>query len=88
MVGLALVKSVYMLPTWTRPVRLVAEHAARPARAADPLAAAVFRRSAESVTVLPAGGADQAQDSPSAIDTAAFFDLPDMLGRLRAEPTG
>jgi hypothetical protein len=28
MVGLALVKSVYTLPTWTRTVRLVAEHAA------------------------------------------------------------
>ncbi len=28
MVGLALVKSVYVLPTWTRTVRLVAEHAA------------------------------------------------------------
>jgi hypothetical protein len=28
MVGLALVKSVYRLPTWTRTVRLVAEHAA------------------------------------------------------------
>ncbi|MCA1707076.1 MAG: transposase, partial [Actinobacteria bacterium] len=28
MVGLALVKSVYALPTWSRTVRLVAEHAA------------------------------------------------------------
>ncbi len=28
MVGLALVKSVYVLPTWSRTVRLVAEHAA------------------------------------------------------------
>ncbi len=28
MVGTALVKSLYVLPTWTRTVRLVAEHAA------------------------------------------------------------
>ncbi len=28
MVGMALVKSLYVLPTWTRTVRLVAEHAA------------------------------------------------------------
>src|SRR5215207_4246766 len=28
MVGAALVKSVYCLPTWTRTVRLIAEHAA------------------------------------------------------------
>jgi len=28
MVGLALVKSVYVIPTWSRTVRLVAEHAA------------------------------------------------------------
>ena len=35
MVGLALVKSVYVLPTWSRTVRLVAEHAALRAAIGD-----------------------------------------------------
>lgn len=44
MVGLALVKSVYTLPTWTRAVRLVAEHAElRDVLGAAPSAAAAYR---------------------------------------------
>ncbi len=44
MVGLALVKSVYTLPTWTRTVRLVAEHAAlRETLGATPSVHAAYR---------------------------------------------
>ena len=44
MVGLALVKSVYVLPTWSRTVRLVAEHAALRAAIGDaPSAHAAYR---------------------------------------------
>jgi hypothetical protein len=44
MVGLALVKSVYALPTWTRTVRLVADHAAlRDALGAAPSVHAAYR---------------------------------------------
>jgi Transposase DDE domain len=44
MVGLALVKSVYALPTWTRAVRLVAEHAAlRETLGAAPSVDAAYR---------------------------------------------
>jgi ankyrin repeat protein len=47
------------------------------------LAAAVFRRNEEIVRRLLAAGADPENGSPSAIETAAFFDLPDMLALLR-----
>lgn len=47
------------------------------------LAAATFRKSAESVTALLAAGADLEQGSPSATETATFFDLPEMLDLLR-----
>ena len=63
------------------------------ARGADPsrvndrgqtaLAAAAFRRSTETVTALLAAGADPDHGSPSAIETATFFDLADMLELLR-----
>ncbi len=44
MVGMALVKSLYVLPTWTRTVRLVAEHAAlRKAIGGTPSADACYR---------------------------------------------
>ncbi|MFC7549935.1 ankyrin repeat domain-containing protein [Plantactinospora sp. GCM10030261] len=46
------------------------------------LAAAAFRRSVESVTALLAAGADPDHGSPSAAETAAFFDLPEMLALL------
>jgi ankyrin repeat protein len=63
-------------------------HGADPARVNDrgqtALAAAVFRRSRESVTALLAAGADPAGGSPSARETAAFFDLPEMTDLLRA----
>ena len=65
------------------------------ARGADParvndrgqtaLAAAAFRSSAESVRALLAAGADPAHGDPSAIETAAFFGLDDMLALLRRE---
>ncbi|WP_428965549.1 ankyrin repeat domain-containing protein [Micromonospora fluostatini] len=64
------------------------------ARGADPhrvndrgqsaLAAAVFRRDAEAVRALLAAGADPDHGAPSAVDTARFFDLPEMLALLRA----
>ncbi|MGI9062453.1 MAG: ankyrin repeat domain-containing protein [Pseudonocardiaceae bacterium] len=58
------------------------------ARGADParvndrgqtaLVAAVFRQSAEAVTALLDAGADPAAGAPSALETAVFFELPDM----------
>jgi ankyrin repeat protein len=46
------------------------------------LAAAVFRQSPESVEVLMAAGADPHDGAPSAIETARFFDLPEMMALL------
>ena len=46
------------------------------------LGAAVFRRSAQTVALLLAAGADPALGSPSAVDVARFFDLPEMLAQL------
>jgi hypothetical protein len=66
------------------------------ARGADParvndrgqtaLAAATFKRCAGAVTALLDAGADPAQGNQSALATAEFFDLPDMLELLRARP--
>jgi ankyrin repeat protein len=56
-------------------------------RGQTPLAAAVFRRSAQAVRALLAAGADPATGNPSAIETAAFFELPDMLALLRDRPS-
>jgi uncharacterized protein len=63
------------------------------ARGADParvndrgqtaLAAAVFRKSGPAVRMLLDAGADPAHGSPSALATAEFFDLPEMLALLR-----
>ena len=47
------------------------------------LGAAVFRQSAESVAALLAAGADPDLGSPSAVDIATFFGLPEMLTLLR-----
>ena len=47
------------------------------------LAAATFRRSAETVSALLDAGADPSHGTPSAIETAIFFELPDMLELLR-----
>ncbi|MFI2650024.1 ankyrin repeat domain-containing protein [Micromonospora fulviviridis] len=62
------------------------------ARGADPartndrgqtaLAAAVFRRNAEAVRALLDAGADPEYGDPSAVETARFFDLPEMLALL------
>lgn len=68
------------------------------ARGADPartndrgqtaLAAAVFRQSTPTVTVLLDAGADPEHGNPSAIETAAFFDLPRMATLLRGAANG
>ena len=62
------------------------------ARGADPartndrgrtaLAAAVFRGNAEAVRALLDAGADPEHGDPSAVETARFFDLPEMLTLL------
>jgi ankyrin repeat protein len=49
------------------------------------LAAAVFRQSPESVSVLLAAGADPTVGSPSAVDMARNFNLPEMLELLIGE---
>lgn len=68
-------------------VRALLQRGADPARVNDrgqtALAAAAFRKSAEAVTALLGAGADPAHGSPSAIDTARFFDLPDMVALLQ-----
>jgi hypothetical protein len=70
-------------------VAALLEHGADPARVNDrgqtALAAAVFRKNADSVRTLLAAGADPANGSPSALETAAFFDLPEMTALLRGE---
>jgi uncharacterized protein len=65
-----------------------ADHARVNDRGQTALAAAAFRRSAEAVTALVEAGADPAHGNPSAIETATFFDLPDMLALLRREKPG
>lgn len=61
-------------------------HGADPSRVNDrgqtALAAAVFRRSAETVNALLAAGADPDHGNPSAIETARFFQLDEMLALL------
>ena len=70
-------------------VAMLLEHGADPARVNDrgqtALAAAVFRKNADSVRALLVAGADPAGGSPSATETAAFFDLPEMAALLRGE---
>lgn len=68
------------------------------ARGADPartndrgqnaLVAATFRRSAGSVTALLDAGADPTRGNPSALATAEFFELPEMLDLLRGSTHG
>ncbi len=47
------------------------------------LGAAVFRRSVEVTTALLAQGADPDLGSPSAVEVARFFELPEMLDLLQ-----
>ncbi len=71
-------------------VRMLLDRGADTARVNDrgqtALGAAVFRRSSASVSVLLGSGADPELGSPSAIEVATFFELPDMLALLRTEP--
>jgi len=68
-------------------VAALLERRADPARTNDrgqtALAAGVFRRSAEVVTALLTADADPDLGSPSAVETAVFFELPEMLELLR-----
>lgn len=50
------------------------------------LAAAVFRQNADVVRALLAAGADPGAGSPSARQTAEFFELPEMGALLRNAP--
>jgi ankyrin repeat protein len=67
-------------------VRVLLEHGADVTRANDrgqtALAAAVFKQSEPSVRLLLAAGADPEHGSPSALETARFFDLPAMVELL------
>jgi ankyrin repeat protein len=60
-----------------------ADHARSNDRGQTALTAATFHRSVDSVTALLDAGADPAQGRQSALATAAFFELPDMLELLQ-----
>ncbi|MEV4482870.1 ankyrin repeat domain-containing protein [Micromonospora coxensis] len=62
-----------------------ADHTRTNDRGQTALAAAVFRRNAEAVRALLDAGADPAQGNPSAVETARFFDLPEMLTLLTTD---
>lgn len=59
-----------------------ADHARTNRRGQTALAAAVFRGSVPIVTALLDAGADVDAGSPSARETAQFFELPDMAALL------
>ncbi|MET8232063.1 ankyrin repeat domain-containing protein [Micromonospora sp. NPDC005298] len=61
-----------------------ADHTRVNDRGQTALAAAVFRSSTDAVRALLAAGADPAHGTPSAVETAEFFDLPEMTELLRA----
>ncbi|MFF3866297.1 ankyrin repeat domain-containing protein [Micromonospora sp. NPDC001898] len=61
-----------------------ADHARVNDRGQTALAAAVFRRNPDTVRALLTAGADPEHGGPSALDTARFFDLPEMLDLLTA----
>ncbi|MET1004563.1 MAG: ankyrin repeat domain-containing protein [Propionibacteriaceae bacterium] len=54
-------------------------------RAQTPLAGAVFKGYADVVKVLVAAGADADLGTPTARETAVFFERPDLLAQLPAE---
>ncbi|MFV2103191.1 ankyrin repeat domain-containing protein [Micromonospora sp. LOL_024] len=60
-----------------------ADHSRANDRGQTALAAAVFRKNSEAVRALLDAGADPHGGSPSAVETAEFFDLPEMLALLR-----
>nr|WP_230416305.1 ankyrin repeat domain-containing protein [Micromonospora tarapacensis] len=60
-----------------------ADHTRANDRGQTALAAAVFRKNSEAVRALLDAGADPDGGSPSAVETAQFFDLPEMLALLR-----
>jgi hypothetical protein len=63
-----------------------ADHGRVNDRGQTALAAAVFRQNAETVTLLLAAGADPNAGGPSALETAKFFNLPEMQALLEAVP--
>jgi ankyrin repeat protein len=67
-------------------VRLLLDRGADTGRVNDrgqtALGAAVFRQSGDIVTDLLRHGAEPAQGAPSALEIAAFFDLPEMAALL------
>jgi ankyrin repeat protein len=73
-------------------VRVLLDHGADVTRANDrgqtALAAAVFKQSEQTVQLLVAGGASPDDGSPSAIETARFFDLPAMVALLIGTDNG
>ncbi|MFG1777947.1 ankyrin repeat domain-containing protein [Micromonospora sp. NPDC049048] len=61
-----------------------ADHTRANDRGQTALAAATFRSSTEAVRALLAAGADPHHGSPSAVETARFFDLTEMFALLTA----
>ncbi|RZU75192.1 hypothetical protein EV384_3724 [Micromonospora kangleipakensis] len=59
-----------------------ADHARINDRGQTALAAAIFRKNTEAIRALLDAGADPDHGSPSAVETARFFDLPEMLAAL------
>ena len=59
-----------------------ADHSRTNDRGQTALAAAVLRTNTEAVRALLDAGADPDHGTPSAVETARFFDLPDMLAAL------
>lgn len=71
-------------------VRMLVDRGADTGRVNDrgqtALGAAAFRRSVPAVKALLAAGADPALGSPSALDVARRFNLPDMSALLQGDP--